>query len=79
MTTRAQLSRAVQGTVGSTYGPGALAPTAGPDEAYAHGEGFKAHGAAALRGTGNALTHAKEALNDKLAAKKYEKYETVRF
>ena len=41
-------------------------------------QGFKAHGAAALQGTGNALSHAKDALNEKLAARKYEKYERVR-
>ena len=45
------------------------------DEALAHGAGFKAHGVAALRGTGSALSHAKDALSEKMAAKRYEKYE----
>jgi len=67
-----------QGALGSTQAPSALAATTGPDKAYAHGQGMKAHGAAALQGTGTALSHAKEALQEKMAARKYEKYERVR-
>ena len=67
-----------QGALGSTQAPSALAATTGPDKAYEHGQGMKAHGAAALQGTGSALSHAKEALQEKMAARKYEKYERVR-
>ena len=64
-----------QGTVGGSYAP---SPAVGQTEAEAHGEGFKTHAYKAMRGTGTALSYAKDALSDKLAANHYERNDGVR-
>ena len=75
-TVKKTVSACFQGSVGGSYAPSpAVAQT---DTAASHAEGFKQHAYTAMRGTGTALSYAKDALSDKLAANHYERNDGVR-